>query len=83
MFDTTRDDDELSRPQLDDSVPELDTEATAPYEKHLFHVIVMVPGEDPLHLDQLDLLPVQLGHDLRLPLLRKLGKFLRDADTFH
>jgi hypothetical protein len=34
-----------------------------------------------LHLDQLDLLAVQLGHDLGPPLLRELGELFGDIDA--
>src|SRR6266851_914769 len=83
MLDTAGHDCKLTRPQLDDLVPELDAKAASPDQKHLFHVIVVVPRECPLHLDQLDLLAVQLCHDLGLPVLREPGKFFSDVDGFH
>src|SRR5713101_7141270 len=83
MLDTAGDDDELARPELDNPLPELDAKAASPDQEHLFHVVVVVPRECPLHLDQFDLLAVQLGHDLGLPLLREPGKLLGDVDTFH
>jgi hypothetical protein len=46
-------------------------------------VVVVVPRECPLHLDQLHLLAVQLSHDLGLPLLREAGKLFGDVDAFH
>jgi hypothetical protein len=83
MLDAAGHDDEFARPQLDNSVPEFDAKAPSPNQKHLFHVIVAVPRECPLHLDQLYLLAVQLGHDLGLPLLREAGKLFGDVDAFH
>src|SRR5712691_2273582 len=83
MLDTAGHDDKLARPQLDNPFPELDAKAASPDQEHLFRVIVVVPWECPLHLDQFDLRAVQLGHDLGLPLLREPGKLFGDVDTFH
>jgi hypothetical protein len=82
MLDTTGHDDKLARPQFDNLVPELDAKAAAPDQKHFFHVIVVVPRECPLHLNQLDLVAVQLGYDLGLLLLREEGKLFVDVDAF-
>jgi hypothetical protein len=83
MLDTPRHDDKLAWPQLDNPVPELDAKLPSPDKKHLFYVTVVMPWERPLHLDQLDLLAVQLDHDLGLPLLREAGKLFGDIDAFH
>ena len=45
------------------------SKAALPDQKQFVYVIVVVPRESPLHFDQLDLLAVQLGHNLGLPLL--------------
>src|SRR5215469_4073900 len=83
MLDTAGHNDKFARSQLDNPVPELDPKAATPDQKHLFHVIVVVPRKGSLHLDQLDLLAIQLGHDLGLPLFRKPGKLFSDVDAFH
>ncbi len=69
MLDATGHDDKLARPQFYIPVPELDAKAALPDQKQFVHVIVVVLRESPLHFDQLDLLAVQLGHNLGLPLL--------------
>jgi hypothetical protein len=83
MLDTAGYDNKFARPQLHNPVPELDPKPAAPDQKHLFHIIVVMPWERPLHLHQLDLLAVHLGHDLGLPLLRKAGKLFGNFDGFH
>jgi hypothetical protein len=70
MLDAAGHDDKLTQPKLDNPVPNLDAKATSPDQKHLFHIIVVVPPECPQHFDQLD----ELGYDLGLPVLGEPGK---------
>ena len=54
MLDTAGHDDKLARPQLDNPVPELDAKAAPPDQKHLFHVVVVVPRERAVETSDAD-----------------------------
>jgi len=64
-------------------IPKLHAEAALDDEEHFVLVVVVVPDERPLKLDQLDLLAVQLADDFRLPLLAELRQLLGQVDFFH
>ena len=69
VLDAAGHDQERALLQPDVSVPELHAEAALHDEEKLILVVVVVPDERPLELDELHLLAVQLGDDLGLPLL--------------
>ena len=56
MLHTARDDDEIAGGQLDRTIAKINPESAPQSEKHLVGVVVTVPDELPLELDQLDLL---------------------------
>ena len=47
MVDTAGHDDKFTRPKLDDPASELNAKAASPDQKHLLHIIVVVPGMSP------------------------------------
>ena len=46
-------------------------------------VLVLVPDERAVELDELHVLPVQLTHDLRVPMGSEQGELLRQVDLIH
>src|SRR5271155_3288089 len=77
------DDDELTFADLNVTGAQLHGEAAFDYEEHLVFMIVMVPEEVSLELDQLHVHAVDLTHDLRLPIFSERGELLRDVDGVH
>src|SRR5262249_4966119 len=69
VFDATRHDQEFALFEPDVPILELHAEAALDDQEEFVLVVVVVPDERPLELDQLHLLAVQFTHDLRLPLL--------------
>ncbi|MNE92539.1 hypothetical protein D3C80_1902750 [compost metagenome] len=80
MFDAARHDDELAGSQGLDAVAELDAKAPLPHQEHFLGLGVAVPGEDPLHLDQPHVLPIQLRRDARPPVVGKAAELLLQID---
>jgi hypothetical protein len=58
----------FARPQADNAVSEFDAKLSLPNHEELVFVLVMVPGELSLRLDDLDFLPVQIGNYLWPPM---------------
>jgi hypothetical protein len=83
MLHASRHDDTLSGLQLDGMIPELHPELAFPDHKELVFVVVMVPGELAAHLDDLDVLPVEGGDDLRAPVLVEEGEFFIKGYAVH
>src|SRR5713226_10555254 len=83
MLHAARNDDELSL--LDPNMPVLQfhAEPTLYNQEKLVFVIVVVPNERPLKFDELDLLAVQLAHDLGTPVLPERTKLINKIDLFH
>ena len=73
----------LAGSEVDDAVPELDAEAAAPDEEQLVLVVMVMPGEVALDLDELELLAVHLGHHLRPPKFGEARELLGDVDWVH
>ncbi len=82
MLDTTGDNQELAFLEPDLPVPELHPESPFHHEEELVLVIVMVPDELALKLDQFELLAVQLADDLGAPRVVELGELLREVHFF-
>jgi len=77
MFDLPRHNDELALLHRDRSVPELHPELSLDYQEHLVFVVMVVPDELALKLDQLDQLSIEFAGDVWLPVLVNLGEFIR------
>jgi len=80
VLDAARDDEEFALAEDDGAVAELDVDGAAHDVEKLVFLGVMVPDELPLELDELDVLPIQLADDARLP---PLGKGLERAGDVH
>ena len=80
MLDPARDDQELAGLQLDRPVTELDPEAALPDQEHLLGLGVAVPGKDPLHLHQPDVLAVQPRRHARPPVVGEGRELLGEVD---
>ena len=69
MLDAVGNDTKLTGLQKHTTVAKLNRHLTPPHQKQLIFVLVMMPRKNAGELDQLELLPIQLGYDLRLPML--------------
>lgn len=83
MLDAARYDEELARTEMYSVILELDTEAAAYSEEQLIFVLMMVPDEGSLELDELYLLAVELSDNLGSPVFGDLREFLSKIHFFH
>ena len=83
MFNATRHDQELACYQPDVPIPKLHAKPALDDEEEFVLVVVVVPDERPLELDQLHLLAVQLADNLRLPLVAELRQLLAEVHLVH
>src|SRR2546425_1464732 len=83
MLAAARDDDEL--PLLDGyaPIPKLHREPALLDQKEFVLVLVPVPDERALELDELHVVSVHLPDDLRVPMGREQGELLRQVDLIH
>lgn len=73
MFNTARYDDELSLLDRDRPIPKEHVERARHYQEHLVFMLMRMPNEVTLKLDQLHMLTVELTDDLRNPVSIKKG----------
>jgi hypothetical protein len=66
--------------QLDVAIAELDGQAPLEDEEELVGLVVLVPDELSLDLDDLDVVVVQLADDLGAPVLGEQRELLREVD---
>lgn len=78
-----RDDQEFVFGQFYLAVPELHCETAFDDQEHFILVVVLVPHEFALELDQLDFLAVQFAYDPGIPVVVEKAEFLREVDFFH
>jgi hypothetical protein len=83
MFDATRHDQEFALLQPDVPIPKLHAEAPFHDKEQFVLLVVVVPDEQPLLLDQFHLLAVQFADDLWLPLVAELRQLLDEIDLLH
>lgn len=83
VLDTSRHDDEFTFAELYDPVSKLDPKGATQDKKQLVLVLVMMPHELALELDELHFLPIQLADDLGSPVLSNLGKLLCQIYFLH
>src|SRR5882724_11024172 len=83
MLGVARNDDEL--PLLDGyaPIPKLHREPALLDQKEFVLVLVPVPDERALELDELHVVSVHLPDDLRVPMGREQGELLRQVDLIH
>src|SRR5271155_4009320 len=53
------------------------------HQEQLVLLVMVMPDEFALKLNQLDVLPVQLAYDFRRPMILKRGELLRQIDLVH
>lgn len=63
------------------AVPEIDAQLTGKHQEELVGVIVAVPHEITLNLDEFDLGVVHLRHDLGRPVTTEEGQFVVQVDN--
>jgi hypothetical protein len=73
MLDAPRDNEHLALRQLDVAVAKLDGHPSGQDEKEVVGVLVLVPDELALDLDDANVVLVDPGDDLRLPVLSEAG----------
>ena len=83
MLDPARDDDELALFERDGLVTELDSEPPLYPEKHLIFMVVVMPYELTLELNQLDQLSIEFACNVRLPVLVDEGEFGGEINFVH
>jgi hypothetical protein len=75
VFDATRNDQELALLQPNMAIPELHAEPAFDHQEKLVLVVVVVPYEGGLELDQLHQLAVEFADNLRFPGVGETGEF--------
>jgi hypothetical protein len=75
-----RHDEQLALPQLDVAVSKVDGQAPAHDEEEVVGLVVLVPDERPLHLDDLQLEVVQVADDPGLVGLAQELELLGEVD---
>src|SRR6266568_2137820 len=85
LLDSPGHDNHFSFRELDVAVAELDPHPPLHDEKQLVLLLVLVPHEFPLELDELDGAVVDLADDLRAPMFVKQREFVSEFDLlrFH
>jgi hypothetical protein len=76
VFDSPWHNDKLALVQLDRLVTELHPELSLNYQEHLVFVLMAVPDELALKLDQLDQLSIEFAGDVWLPRFVNSGEFV-------
>jgi hypothetical protein len=70
----------LSGGNLNRAIAKIDPQITLDHDECLIGVLVVVPNEVALQLDDLELVIIHLGDDFRCPLLSKESQFLPEID---
>src|SRR5579864_1330840 len=83
MFNSARDDDEFAFLDPLVVVRKVHAEAAPDHEKHFVFVFVMVEDEFAYKLDQLDVLAVEFGGDVRLPVFGNPGELFGEVGFGH
>src|SRR5215469_3110267 len=84
MLDASRHDNELALLHpFGRLVAELHTKTALDYEKEFVLMIMMMKHELAFDLIQLDLLPIQVGGNVGLPVFGDFGELFRDVDFRH
>jgi hypothetical protein len=83
VFDATGDDQELAFFEPDVSIPKLHPKPAFDDEKQFVFIIMVMPDERTLELDQLHLLAIQLANDLRLPPVAEQTELLLQVHFVH
>src|SRR5262245_42481159 len=80
MLDTARNDEQITLPQSDTAVAELDLELALEHEEEVVGLRMAVPDELALDLDHFDLVVVHRRDDARREALVEQGQLLREVD---
>ena len=83
VFRASRDYEQFTGPEFDNSVAKFDAHAPAPDQEQLVFILVPMPGKGPQKLHELDLLPVQLGYDFGPPMFLEKDELLFKSHFFH
>jgi hypothetical protein len=78
MFDATGHDEELPLLQTDVTLPELHPESSFDHQEEFIFAVMLVPDKLTLELGQLDVLPVQLAHNLGAPVIVEESELFPD-----
>jgi hypothetical protein len=69
MFNAFGHDEYFTGTERDDSIPQLNVDASAQDKEEIVGLIVLVPNELALHFDYHQIMPVELADDSRLPII--------------
>jgi len=83
VFNSARHDDELALADDRLTVAEFHAQRTFCYQKQLILVFVMVPDKFSRELDGFEVTVVHFTYDARIPMIRKLSKFVFEIDCVH
>ena len=83
VLDALRDHDDIARADLDFPVPKLHGHPPPDDVEQLVLFIVGMPEEFPLNLGELDVLAIELGNDLRSPLVLEQTELLGERNGVH
>src|SRR5262249_32662723 len=75
-----RNDEHLSRRHAGRAIAEVDPQNALQHDERLVRILMVVPDEVAAEPDDLELVVIHFGNDLRLPLLAKQGEFLGEID---
>ena len=81
VFHSTRDDAEFANIESDDLIAEVNVDVASDHEKHLIFVGVLMPDILAFELHDLDVLAIQLAHDLGNPVLVERREFIGETDV--
>src|SRR5262249_36730145 len=80
VLDSFRNHEHLSCRDMHATVAEVDSQPALEDDESLIRILVIVPDEVALQLDDLELIVVHLGYNLRLPLLAEQSELLPKVD---
>jgi hypothetical protein len=80
VLDALRHNEHLARRELNGAVAKIDPQRAVEHDERLVGVVVIVPDEVALQLDDLELIVVHLSNDLRLPLLVEQSELFCEVD---
>ena len=73
----------LARPQIDLAISQFNRQMALKHEKEVVRIVMLVPNELSLGLDDHDIVSVELRHGSRLPVLRERCQLRFQVDLAH
>ena len=83
MFDTARNNEDLTRLKRHDLITKLNIQPTLNYLKKVVRVLMAVPHEFPIQLHNANVVAIVVTHDPRCPMIRKGREAFGKIDLVH